>query len=224
MFNRVNVQVKICGITQPQQGVKIMAMGANHLGFICVPQSPRYIAPVGIAAVVEALAVAGYSSASTIGVFANATPETIVATVEESGLTGIQLHGAEPPALCQQLRQCFPHHTLIKALRVKEAATLATAQAYAPWVDALLLDAYHPDQLGGTGHTLDWDTLRDFRPACPWWLAGGLNPDNVATALALTQPDGIDLSSGVEVRPGVKDLARVQQLFTQLATATDAPA
>jgi len=223
MFNRVNIQVKICGITQPQQGVEIAALGANHLGFICVPQSPRYLAPAGIAAVVRALAAAGYPSTNTIGVFANATPDAIAATVEASGLTGIQLHGAEPPALCQHIRQRFPHTTLIKALRVKDAATLATAQAYAPWVDALLLDAYHPDQLGGTGHTLDWEALRGFRPPCPWWLAGGLNPDNVATALALTQPDGIDLSSGVEVHPGVKDLARVQELFTRLAAAA-APA
>jgi phosphoribosylanthranilate isomerase len=90
-------------------------------------------------------------------------------------------------------------------------------------VDALLLDAYHPQQLGGTGLTLDWRSLQTFSPPCPWLLAGGLRPDNLRPALATLSPQGIDLSSGVEVRPGVKDLALVRQLFEQIELSRSKP-
>ncbi len=87
-------------------------------------------------------------------------------------------------------------------------------------VDRLLLDAYHPQQWGGTGRTLDWPSLHAFRPAIPWVLAGGLTPDNVTQALAWVSPDGIDVSSGVEVRPGYKALDQVARLFEAIRSAT----
>ncbi len=89
---------------------------------------------------------------------------------------------------------------------------------YTSYIDTLLLDAYHPQQLGGTGQTLDWTMLQKFSPSCPWFLAGGLTPDNILDALSLVQPNGIDLSSGVETKPGDKDLDRVAKLFTRLGT------
>lgn len=104
----------------------------------------------------------------------------------------------------------------MKACRVRSADDLATALSYQPYVDMLLLDAYHPKQLGGTGKTLDWPTLKAFSPDCPWFLAGGLTPDNVLSALAQLSPDGIDLSSGIELSPGHKDLAKARRLFEQL--------
>ena len=88
--------------------------------------------------------------------------------------------------------------------------------SYQKLVHTLLLDAYHPDLIGGTGKTLDWKALEQFQPACPWFLAGGLTPDNVLQALSLVGPQGIDLSSGVERAPGDKDLAQVARLFEQL--------
>ena len=125
----------------------------------------------------------------------------------------MQLHGDESPEFCEQLRSFLPNIEIIKALRVKNAQALAQADIYANWVDTLLLDAYHPQQLGGTGKTLDWENLRQFQPKCPWFLAGGLTPDNVMEALNKVQPNGIDLSSGVERAPGDKDLVKVAQLF-----------
>lgn len=210
------MQVKICGITRVSQAEAILQMGATHLGFIVVPTSPRYQSPQQIRAILDGLDSTLRQQAGLVGVFANASLEQVTAAVDISGINGIQLHGAEPPDYCYRLRQDFPDHRLIKALRIRDQSDLHQAQTYAPVVDMLLLDAYRPDQLGGTGQTLDWQSLKQFQPGCAWWLAGGLSPDNIATALDLVHPDGIDLSSGVEQSPGIKDLNRVQELFEQL--------
>ncbi|MBE9138456.1 phosphoribosylanthranilate isomerase [Nodosilinea sp. LEGE 07088] len=207
--------VKICGLTQVDQAIAIARLGATHLGFICVPQSPRYISPEALAAITQALGDQNLS-VKTVGVFADATLGAIGAVARQANLSHIQLHGQEPLEYCQQLQGQLPDTALIKAIRVRSRNDLATATAYAPYVDALLLDAYHPKQLGGTGLTLDWHTLTAFQPGCPWLLAGGLTPENVNTALHTLRPDGIDLSSGVEQGPGVKDLVLVQRLFKRL--------
>ena len=101
---------------------------------------------------------------------------------------------------------------------MRDNSDLVKIAAYGEVVDGLLLDAYHPDALGGTGQTLDWEQLGAFNPPIPWLLAGGLTPDNVCTALSQLDPDGIDLSSGVEVSPGHKDLALVDRLFANLSS------
>jgi phosphoribosylanthranilate isomerase len=154
--------------------------------------------------------------ANTVGVFADFSVMTIAHVVELTHLDTVQLHGNESVEFCQQLRQTLPDTEIIKAWRVRTNSDLAAIQAYSEVVDSLLLDAYHPTALGGTGQTLDWEQLATFTPAIPWLLAGGLTPDNIDRALARLQPDGIDLSSGVEVAPGIKDLDLVDRLFTNL--------
>lgn len=206
------MRIKICGITQPHQGYAIATLGATTLGFICVPASPRYVTPQQIRLVVEQIP----ENIERIGVFANTSLSDICQIVADGGLTGVQLHGDESPEFCERLRSFLPNIEIIKALRVQNAQALAQADIYANWVDTLLLDAYHPQQLGGTGKTLDWENLQQFQPKCPWFLAGGLTPDNVMEALNKVQPNGIDLSSGVERAPGDKDLTKVAQLFEQL--------
>ncbi|WP_413161232.1 phosphoribosylanthranilate isomerase [Capilliphycus salinus ALCB114379] len=210
------MRIKICGITKPDQGKAIAELGATTLGFICVRSSPRFITPEDIQAVIEVLP----KTVERIGVFANASAEEIGQTLSLSELTGIQLHGNETLEYCDRLRELFPDLELIKAIRVKTPEALNLAETYVNHVDTLLLDAYHPEQLGGTGHTLDWNSLQQFRPACQWLLAGGLRPDNIIEALKLLKPDGIDLSSGVEQSPGDKDLTKVTQLFEVLSTLT----
>ena len=210
------LQVKICGITAAEQGQAIAQLGATALGYICVARSPRYIPLEQIAAITTVI-----PDVEHFGVFANAPIAEILAVATAAGITVIQLHGDETIATCQRLRSALATANLskvklVKALRIRTAADLETAITYEPWVDALLLDAYDPEQLGGTGHTLDWRSLQTFAPSCPWFLAGGLRPDNVRSALAQLSPSGIDLSSGVEKSPGNKDLAKVRQLFDQL--------
>jgi phosphoribosylanthranilate isomerase len=214
------LRVKICGITQREQGCAITQLGATALGFICVPSSPRFIAPVSIAQICGQLP----AGVARIGVVANLPLEEIIALIAGTGLNGIQLHGQESPDFCQQLRQAIPQVEIIKALRIRKSEDLTQAQSYVAQVDALLLDAYDQQQLGGTGKTIDWRMLQQFRPPCPWLLAGGLSPENILTALAQVQPDGIDLSSGVEHCPGDKDLARVALLFKQLEMGGYLPA
>lgn len=207
------MRVKICGITQPQQAEAIAALGATALGFICVPSSTRYVSAAQIQLIVANLPV----NIDKIGVFANTSINEISHIVLESGLTGVQLHGDETPEFCYQLRQSLPQVEILKALRIRHADDLEQAATYTPYIDTLLLDAYHPQKLGGTGQTLDWQMLQQFVPPCPWLLAGGLTPDNILAALSQIHPDGIDLSSGVEIKPGDKDLAKVSLLFQQLS-------
>lgn len=207
------MRVKICGITKPEQGKEIVQLGATALGFICVERSPRYIEAQQIKAIISNLD----SSVDTIGVFANAEISEIRQTVEKAGLSGIQLHGSESPQFCQQLKEQLPPQIeTIKAFRIENSASLKETFSYTQSVDTLLLDAYHPQMLGGTGKTLDWSDLQQFQPSLPWILAGGLTPQNVKTALDILQPDGIDLSSGVERSPGDKDISKVTQLLQNL--------
>ncbi|MBW4658488.1 MAG: phosphoribosylanthranilate isomerase [Drouetiella hepatica Uher 2000/2452] len=212
------MRIKICGITQPDQGRSIAQLGATALGFICVRQSSRYVTPEQIRAVVENLPT---SPIDRVGVFVDAAIEEIVGTAAIGQLSAVQLHGSESPQFCRKLREALPHTEIIKALRVQSAETLQQTQSYEGAIDALLLDAFDPQashagMYGGTGRTLDWLSLKHFRPFCPWLLAGGITPDNVLEAVSQIHPDGIDVSSGVEKSAGDKDLAKVTRLLHQL--------
>jgi phosphoribosylanthranilate isomerase len=208
------MRIKICGITTVEQGLAIAQMGATDLGFICVPSSPRYLDPTRLQSLTAALG----NVANMVGVFADVAVMTIAQVVEQTKLSTVQLHGQESIEFCHQLRVALPTTEIIKAWRVRDRADLAKIEAYSHVVDSLLLDAYHPDALGGTGQTLDWEQLSAFTPDIPWLLAGGLTPANICTALSQLHPDGIDLSSGVEVAPGNKDLVLVDRLFTNLSS------
>ncbi len=208
------LRVKICGIMTPDQGRQIARLGANAIGFICVEKSPRYVTPDQIREIAMALP----KETDRIGVFMNHKLETIVSTVKTSSLTSVQLHGSESVEFCKQVRSALPETELIKAFRVESAETLKLTQDYTSVVDWLLLDAYHPNLGGGTGLVLDWEALSAFKPDRPWFLAGGLTPENLAAALGSLSPQGIDLSSGVETSPGHKDFAKVAALFETIAS------
>lgn len=218
-------RIKICGITKPEQGHAIAQFGATALGFICAPISPRYVTPEQIRQIVDALPVHPITGerVDRVGVFVDATVAEIEQVVAIADLNVVQLHGNERPEFCQQLRAVLPEVELIKAVRVRDLVTLEQAHLYTAVVHTLLLDAYHPHLYGGTGATLDWQTLQQFQPACSWLLAGGITPSNVGRALQQLCPQGIDLSSGVERAPGDKDLVKVAQLFEQLQHALVVP-
>jgi phosphoribosylanthranilate isomerase len=215
------MRIKICGITQPEQGQAIANLGATALGFICVRQSPRYIMPAQIQAIINELE----TPVDRIGVFVDTSVEEIQTVVAIAQLNAIQLHGNESPQFCQALRTALPHCELIKAFRIKDSEVLDRTKDYETVVDTLLLDAYHPHaqhpgQYGGTGQAIEWNLLQTFQPTIPWLLSGGLTPENVLDALQLSQPSGIDVSSGVEIAPGNKDLEKVQQLLGRLRSHT----
>jgi phosphoribosylanthranilate isomerase len=202
-------RIKICGLTQPDQAYAIAQMGVHALGFIGVPSSPRFVTPSQLIAIVEHLP----PFTERVVVLADSTDEEIEQYSIRARVSIIQLHGAESPERCAQIQVRFPWLRLIKAFRIRSADDLAKTEAYAAVVDSYLLDAYHPDQLGGTGQTLDWEELVAYKPSRPWILAGGLTPDNIHLALSRLTPHAIDLSSGVEDSPGQKNLERVHSLI-----------
>jgi phosphoribosylanthranilate isomerase len=215
----MQLRVKICGITKADQGRAIVQMGATALGFVCVPNTPRYLQPDQIQAIVAELPgdpQTGQRACDCVGVFLNHTVAEICQTVALAGLNAVQLHGSEPPLFCQKLRQSLPEVEIIKAFRVRSPSDLEQTAAYQEQVDALLLDAYDPHRAGGTGKALDWQAFQAHQPKTSWFLSGGLTPENIQEALSWVTPTGIDLSSGVEQAPGNKDLARVAQLFEAL--------
>lgn len=206
------MRIKICGLTRLDQAAAIADLGATDIGFICVKKSPRYITPAQIAPIVAGLPQA----IGKVGVFAHQSPAEIAEIVAAANLSVVQLHSDESPEFCAEVRTLLPNLEMIKAIRIGDRQSLEIAKTYESVVDTLLLDAYHPDQLGGTGHTINWQDLQQFFPSIPWLLAGGLKPSNLKEALSLLHPDGIDLSSGVEDAPGQKNLQQVRQLMVNL--------
>jgi phosphoribosylanthranilate isomerase len=204
--------VKICGITKPEQGIAIAQMGANALGFICVPGSPRFVDAEQIRAIANHLP----TEIDRVGVFLDADLAKIHHVVQHAGLNIVQLHGSEPPHFCDRLRTELPNIKIVKAFRIANKSALGQVDFYMNLVDAILLDAYDAKLAGGTGKTIDWSMLTTFKPGCDWWLAGGLSPHNIKEALAQVKPHGVDLSSGVERSPGDKNLDAVKQLLDQI--------
>lgn len=194
------------------------AQGVEAIGVIGVPTSPRHVAPEHRPGLFAAMAAA---RPSCLGVLVVADPldADLVHLAADRGHAVLQLHGSESVARCAELKRRLPGLLLWKALRIREPADLAQAATYAAVVDGLLLDAWVPDQLGGTGHRIPVEWLLEFRPRLPWWLAGGITPERVEPLLGRLHPDGLDASSGVEDAPGVKNLERVAALVAAVREA-----
>jgi phosphoribosylanthranilate isomerase len=197
--------VKICGITRVRDADLAVELGATALGFIFWPASPRFIAPNDARDIVHRLA----ARVTTVGVFVNEPIELVRQILEVAGLDVAQLHGAESPEYCRQLRPAP-----IKAIAIRNGAPL-TVDAFDPDV-LILLDAHDPARHGGTGRTIDWSAARQVAGARRTILSGGLNAGNVGVAIESVQPYGIDVSSGVESAPGVKDADRLRAFFEAL--------
>jgi len=200
------VHVKICGVTNVRDARLASRLGADALGFNFVRKSPRYIRPARAKAIVAALP----PFITTVGVFADEYPDKVMATCRLCGLDAAQLHGNESPSRVEAVRGV----RRIKAIRVRNRRDVSLCRRYQ--VEAFLLDAYVPGQLGGTGETFNWALAREAREFGPVILAGGLTPDNVAEAVAAAAPYAVDVASGVESAPGKKDKQAMAE-FIRLA-------
>jgi indole-3-glycerol phosphate synthase/phosphoribosylanthranilate isomerase len=204
-LTRPYTRVKICGITTRQDGLAAVDAGADMLGFNFYPRSKRYIPPEKCVRIVSALAQ--YTArVQLVGVFVNATRAEIEAIADDCHLDLVQLSGDEPPE--------FLHALGPRALKGIRPTSLEEAQADAARFarsasPALLVDAYRPGEYGGTGYTGDWELAQKLAAQYPILLAGGLNPDNVAAAVAQVHPWGVDVASGVESSPGKKDAQKM---------------
>ena len=193
--------LKICGITSLDDAAHAVEQGATALGFVLWPRSPRFVPRDDVARIVAQLP----ATVTTVGVFVNESSEEIARTMERTNLTAIQLHGDEPPAYGNAL-----------AWPILRSVTLETAFKVAQeWSDdtTLLLDAADPERRGGTGQQVDWQAAAELAAAHRVVLAGGLTPGNVAEAIARVHPYGVDVSTGVEDAPGVKNPAKVSQFL-----------
>jgi len=199
------VKVKICGITSYQDAAAAADMGADLLGFNFYPKSPRYIAPEKALQIINKLP----SFTDIAGVFVNASFEQIRKTMELCQLNWVQLHGDEDPQFCQSFLSL--NVKTMKAIRVKDHADIQRAENY--FTDAILLDAFDPEKYGGTGITFDWNIVGHINKRV--FLAGGINPDNVVSAVELGVY-GIDVCSGIESEPGKKDHKKMKKLFENI--------
>ncbi len=194
-------RVKICGITRTEDALLAARLGADALGFNFWPRSKRYLAPAAARAIVRRLPP--YVTA--VGVFVDPSREELLRAIEASGVTAVQLHGDEPPELCASLPV-----PAVKAIRVADAHALALLASYE--VSGFLLDAPGPGY-GGTGETFDWSIAVEAAASVPVVLAGGLTPENVAEAIRVVRPWGVDVASGVESSPGVKDEDKLRRFI-----------
>ena len=208
MKARHRVRIKICGITRLADALCAAEAGVDGLGFIFAARSPRQVAPATARAIIDQLP----PLVAAVGVFVDEEPGRVAAIVRECGINLIQLHGAESPAYCRELRACLaaPCH-LLKAVRVGARTTTAEVAPYSEAVHGFLLDTYHQGVVGGTGQTFDWTLIDRLALAKPFLLAGGLDADNIGEALAQVNPYGVDGNSGLEDAPGHKNHDRIRR-------------
>jgi phosphoribosylanthranilate isomerase len=213
--------VKICGLTDQGALAAAIEGGACYLGFVFYPRSPRALSPEQAGD----LARGAPPDRTTVGVFVDPDDSLLDRVLAQVPLAALQLHGAESPDRVRAIK-ARTGCAVIKALQVAEARDLAPVSSYAGSADMLLFDARPPKEPGrlpgGNGLAFDWRLLRDLRVGCPWLLSGGLSADNLAAAVTLCRPPAVDVSSGVESRPGHKDPAKIRQ-FLALARGLAVP-
>lgn len=200
--------VKICGITRLEDAEAAIALGAGAVGFICWPESPRFIAADAIRAITARLPAAVLK----VGVFVNEPVAAMHDTAARSGFTHVQLHGDETAGTADGIG-----YPLIRAVSL--AAGPDPIFSEFPPDTIWLVDAADPVRRGGTGRLSDWTAATALARKRRVWLAGGLTPENVSAAIAEVRPDGIDVSSGVECAPGVKDHDKLRALFAAVQQA-----
>jgi phosphoribosylanthranilate isomerase len=195
--------VKVCGITRPEDAAVAVGLGARALGFLFWPGSPRFIEPVRARAIARTLP----PFVTPVGLFVNQPIDEVNRVAAEVGLGAVQLHGDESVEYAERVER-----PVVKALSIGGAVDMADVDRWPARV-VLLLDAHDPERRGGTGRMVDWAQAAAVAARRRTLLAGGLRPDNVAEAIARVRPFGIDVSSGVEAAPGVKDHERLRALF-----------
>ena len=202
------IRVKICGITNLEDALAAAELGADAVGFVLYPNSPRYLKPAQAKLIIDQLP----PFVTSVGVFANQAAEEIRRMMEECGFDLVQLQGDESPEFCWRLGS-----RVVKAIRVKDHGSLKQMAEYS--VRAFVLDTYRENQLGGTGERFDWDLAVQARSFGRIVLAGGLTPENVRDAIRKVQPYGVDVSTGVEKYLGKKDHSKIENFIKQAKSA-----
>ena len=203
------VKIKICGMTQLKDALFAIEQGADAVGFIFYKKSPRSTTMKAVRDIILKLP----PLAGTVGVFVDETVERVNKVADYCGLDMVQLHGDESPAFCRKI-----HRRVIKAFRVKDFQSIKKLRKYS--VSGFLLDTFSDNLHGGTGKTFDWNLVLPAKKIGPVILAGGLTPSNIRQAVSQARPYGVDVCSGVEKSPGVKDPEKVRAFLTNIRSGS----
>jgi phosphoribosylanthranilate isomerase len=209
-FDFKRTRIKACGITRLEDALTAVAFGVDGLGFIFSRKSLRYITPEQARDIIRHIP----PFISTVGVFVDEEATVVDEIAQYCGLSLVQLHGDEAPAYCRKLSA-----QAIKAFRVGPDFDAEMLIPYKEIVRSYLLDTYHKDVAGGTGQTFDWNLIQNIETKVPIILAGGMNPDNIMAAIEQVGPYAVDVNSGVESAPGLKDAAKLQKFVAQVRKA-----
>jgi phosphoribosylanthranilate isomerase len=205
----LQIKVKICGMTQLKDALFAVEQGVDAVGFIFYKKSPRAVTMKTVREIIAKLP----PLVDTVGVFVNESAERVNKIADYCGLDLVQLHGEESPAFCRKI-----HRRVIKAFRVKDLQSIKQLEKFP--VSGFLLDTFSDDLHGGTGKTFDWNLALPAKKMGPVILAGGLTPRNILQAVRQVRPYGVDVCSGVEKSPGIKDLEKVRAFLKNIRSGS----
>ena len=211
-----NTLVKICGLTSEEQALQVAKLGANAIGIISVEESPRYVSAEIKKRIFKSLE-SFYPNIERVSVVQNCPIDLIIKNfLGKPSETIIQLHGDEDIDYCKKIKERIPNIGLWKAFRIKTAKDLDKIKPFEDFVDALLLDSWNNETYGGSGKKINSIFLKNLEFTKPWWLAGGISIEWIDEILTNIQPDGLDISSSIEITPGVKDIVKTANLINRL--------
>ena len=213
MTNSDRIKVKVCGITKLQDARFVAGALADFMGFVFYEDSPRHVTPAKAGAMINWI-----EGTQCVGVFVNQPLDDVNMISRQTGIDLVQLHGNENPDYCSLVDK-----PVIKAIHIKEGdSTFDLNQRIEPYhdqVDYLLFDTKVDDKWGGTGQSFDWSILNEVTQGLPYFLSGGLNPDNIREACKQVKPYAVDVSSGLESEPGIKDFAKIEAFMNRIPSS-----
>ena len=213
---KTNTLVKICGLTSVEQALQVAKLGAHAIGIISVEDSPRYVSAEIKKKIFKTLE-SFYPKIDRVSVVQNCPIDLIIKNfLGNPSESIIQLHGDEDIDYCKKIREAIPNIGLWKAFRIKTEKDLDKIQPYEDFVDAILLDSWNEKTYGGSGEKIKSAYLKNLQFSKPWWLAGGISIKWIDEILNEIKPDGLDISSSIEISPGLKDIKKTEDLFNFL--------
>ena len=213
---KTNPLVKICGLTSEEQALQVAKLGANAIGIISVEESPRYVSAEIKKKIFKTLENF-YPKIERVSVVQNCPIDLIIKNfLGNPSETIIQLHGDEDIDYCKNIREKIPTIGLWKAFRIKTEKDLAGIKPFEDFVDAILLDSWNNETYGGSGKKIESINLKNLQFTKPWWLAGGISIEWIDEILSDIRPDGLDISSSIEIHPGIKNLDTTKELIYKI--------
>ena len=215
-MTKTNTLVKICGLTSEEQALQVAKLGANAIGIISVEESPRYISAETKKKIFKTLENV-YPKIERVSVVQNCPIDFIIKNfLGKPSETIIQLHGDEDIDYCKEIRRKIPNIGLWKAFRIKTEKDIEKIKPFEDFVDAILLDSWNKDTYGGSGKKIESINLKNLQFTKPWWLAGGISIEWIDEILSDIRPDGLDISSSIEISPGLKNLDATKNLIYKI--------